>query len=72
MSRAEIPSDHAERALGHLMGTIRRTYDKHEYLAEKKRAFDALAVQLDNIVNPKDNVVPMSRKRRKRHVTGVA
>jgi hypothetical protein len=34
-------------------------YDRHEFHAEKKRAYEALAAQIARIVNPKDNVVPL-------------
>ena len=34
MSRAGVPSDHAERCLGHVLPGIRGTYDRHEYLDE--------------------------------------
>jgi integrase len=57
MSRAGVPSDHAERALGHVLPGIRGTYDRHAYRDEKRRAFDALAAQIDLILNPRDNVV---------------
>ena len=43
MSRAGVCSDHAERCLGHVMGGIRSTYDRHEYAAEKRLAFEKLA-----------------------------
>ena len=59
MSRAGIPSDHAERCLGHVIGGVRGVYDRHEFHAEKKRAYEALAAQIDRIVNPQDNVVPL-------------
>jgi integrase len=58
MSRAGVPSDHAERCLGHVLPGIRGTYDRHEYLLEKKRAFAALAALMERIVNPPpDNVL---------------
>jgi hypothetical protein len=59
MSRAGVPSDHAERALGHVLSGVRKTYDRHEYYAEKQRAFEALAAQIDRIINPQKNVVPL-------------
>ena len=59
MSRAGVPSDHAERCLGHVMAGVRGTYDRHEYLEEKRRAFEALAAQIERIVNPQENVVPL-------------
>ena len=59
MSRAGVSSDHAERCLGHVMSSIRGTYDKHEYRDEKRRAFEALASLVDRIVSPQANVVPL-------------
>ena len=60
MSRAGVSSDHAERCLGHVIGGVRGVYDRHEYVEEKKRAFEALASQIDRIVNPQAaNVVPI-------------
>jgi integrase len=59
MSRAGVPSDHAERCLGHVLTGVRGTYDRHEYHSEKQRAFETLAAQIDRIVNPRENVVPI-------------
>jgi integrase len=59
MSRAGISSDHAERCLGHVIGGVRGVYDRHEFHAEKKHAFEALAALIERIVNPKANVVPL-------------
>ena len=59
MSRAGVPSDHAERCLGHVIGGVRGVYDRHEFHDEKKRAYEALAAQIDRIVNPQANVVPL-------------
>jgi integrase len=59
MSRAGVNADHAERAIGHVIGGIRGIYDRHEFYEEKKRAFEALAAQIERILNPQDNVVPM-------------
>jgi integrase len=63
MSRAGVNADIAERCLGHVIGGVRGIYDRHEYLEEKKRAFEALAAQIERIVNPKPNVVPMRGER---------
>jgi integrase len=62
MSRAGVPTDHAERCLGHAMGGVRGTYDRYAYHAEKKAAFEALAGQIDRIINPQDNIVPIRSK----------
>jgi len=61
MSRASVPADHAERCLGHVIGGVRGTYDRHLYLAEKRHAFAALAALVERIVDPPaDNVVPLA------------
>jgi integrase len=60
MSRAGVPSDHAERCLGHVLPGIRGTYDRHEYLKEKRRAFEVLATLTERIVSPADNVVTLN------------
>jgi integrase len=60
MSRAGVNPDHAERALSHTIGGIRGTYDRHEFYNEKKRAFEALAAQIEMVLNPPaNNVIPM-------------
>jgi integrase len=60
MSRAKVDADHAERCMGHVIGGVRETYDRYEYLDEKRKAFEALASMLDMILNPPaDNVVQM-------------
>ncbi len=50
MSRAKVPTDHAERCLGHVMGGVRGVYDRHEFLAEKRAAFEAVAALVEAIV----------------------
>jgi integrase len=52
MSRAGVAPDIAERCLGHVIGGIRRVYDRFEYLEEKRRAFEALADLVEGIVRP--------------------
>jgi integrase len=61
MSRAKVPTDHAERALGHVMGGVRETYDRYEYLDEKRDAFEKLAAMVNNILNPESNVIALRR-----------
>jgi integrase len=46
MSRAGVPSDHAERCLGHVINGVRGIYDRHEYQTEKAAAFAKLAEQV--------------------------
>jgi integrase len=58
MSRAKVGADHAERCMGHVIGGVRETYDRYEYLDEKRKAFEALAGMVTMILNPPaDNVV---------------
>ena len=52
MSRAKVPSDHAERVMGHVIGGVRETYDRYEYLEEKRDALDKLSALVGEIVNP--------------------
>jgi hypothetical protein len=51
MSRASVPTDHAERVLGHVIGGVRGTYDRYAYLDEKRDALETLARQIDWIVH---------------------
>jgi integrase len=52
MSRAGVNIDIAERCLGHIMPTIRGTYDRHKYLDEIGHALEALAKLIERILNP--------------------
>jgi hypothetical protein len=53
--RAAQPS---ERALGHVIAGVQGTYDRYQYAAEKRQAFEALAAQIARILNPQSNVIP--------------
>jgi integrase len=64
MSRAGVNSDIAERCLGHVIGGVRGTYDRHEYHAEKRKAFEALATLLDRILKPSNNVADLGERRK--------
>ena len=59
LSRAGVNADVAERCLGHVIGGVRGVYDRHEFTDEKRRAFEALAAQIERIANPQENVVPL-------------
>jgi integrase len=52
MSRVGVGVDIAEHCLGHVLPTIRRTYDRYDYLVEKREAFEKLAALVERIVNP--------------------
>jgi integrase len=57
MSRAGVPSDHAEHCLGHVIGGVRGVYDRHQYRDEMLRAYEKLAALISGIVEPRENVV---------------
>jgi integrase len=63
MSRGGVSPDHAERALGHIIGGVRGIYDCYEFLAEKKKAFEALAALLAQILDPTPNVTQIASHR---------
>src|SRR5262249_18398635 len=52
MTRAGVEPDHAERALGHIIPGVRGVYDRHHFRDEKRAAFEALATQVERIINP--------------------
>ncbi len=51
MSRAGVPSDHAERVVRHVMGGVRGIYDRHEFEREKRRALERLSGLIEQIVS---------------------
>jgi integrase len=51
MSRAGVPSDHAEMCLGHTLRGVRATYDRHAYHAEKGAAFERLAALVADVIS---------------------
>ena len=63
MSRAGVSSEHAERVMGHAIGGVEGIYDRHAYADEKAEALAKLANLIDSILNPRDNVVTMAKKR---------
>lgn len=63
MSRAGVPSDIAERVLGHAIGGVRAVYDRHDFLVEKADALEKLAALVDRIINPAENLVPLATKK---------
>jgi hypothetical protein len=46
-----LDSDHAERVLGHVIGGVRETYDRYEYLDEKREALTMLSNFLQEIIS---------------------
>jgi integrase len=67
LARARVPSDVAEMCLGHKPpGLVRRAYDLHDYKKEVGEALEALAGQIELILNPAPNVTQLPEKRRRR------
>jgi integrase len=64
MSRAGVNADVAERSLGHAIPGVRGVYDRHKYLDEMTHAFEALAAEIERIVNPPEGEVIPIRQRR--------
>jgi integrase len=53
------------RVLNHADRTVTGIYDRYEYLAEKRRALDAWATYLGNLIaEPAANIVPLHRQMR--------
>ena len=59
MARAGVLSEHAEQVLGHAIGGVEETYNRHKYEDEKAAALARLANLIESIVHPTDNVVPL-------------
>jgi integrase len=62
LSRAGVSADIAERCLGHSIGGVRGTYDRHRYIDEMRKAFEALASLVEHIVDPQPNIAVMRGK----------
>jgi integrase len=56
LSRANVDADTGERCLGHVIGGVRGTYDRHQYLVQMRHAYESLATLTQHIVHPTDNV----------------
>jgi integrase len=64
LSRTGISADIGERCLGHALPGVRGTYDRHSYLPEMTRAYDALAALIERIANPPGANVTALHKRK--------
>ena len=64
MSRAGVPTDIAERVLGHVIPGVRGVYDRHAYAAEKRGALEKLAALVERILHPTEAVVTFPKQRR--------
>jgi integrase len=57
LSRCGVNADIAERCLGHVIAGVRGVYDRHSFLEEKRAPFEALAAEIERIINPQENVI---------------
>jgi integrase len=70
MSRAGVPDEHAEHALGHKLHGVKKVYDHYDYFREKSDALARVAALIETIVNPPEgNVTVMRRKAKARAST---
>jgi integrase len=65
MSRAGVRPDIAERVMGHAIAGVEGVYDRHAYEDEKADALVRLATLIDAIVQPRENVLPMEKRRKR-------
>jgi integrase len=64
MVRAGVRPDISERVLGHVIAGVEGVYDRHGYVDEKLAALEALAAEIERIVNPPpENVVAFDGRR---------
>ena len=62
-----VPSEIAERVIGHTLKGLHKVYDQHSYLDEKRHALELWAAKLRSIVEPPpDNVLQMPTKKKAR------
>jgi integrase len=65
MARAGVPTDHAERVLGHVIPGMRGVYDRYAYIEEKRLALEKLAALIKRILHPTNAVVTFPKRRRR-------
>jgi hypothetical protein len=63
MARLQANDCIAEHCLGYVLPTIQRTYNRHDYIEEKREAFEKLACLVNPIVSPDPNVLPLKARR---------
>ena len=61
MARAGVPTDHAERVLGHTIGGVRGVYDRFGYREEKLDALERLAELVERILHSSNSAVRGNR-----------
>lgn len=66
MSKLGVITEVAEKVLGHKEQSIVGVYDRHDYEDEKADALERVAAYIDGLINPRDNVVSMPSKPRRK------
>jgi integrase len=61
LARAGVAPHVSERCLGHVIGGVEGTYNRHSYREEMLIAYEKLAMLVQQIVEPQPNVVAMAR-----------
>jgi integrase len=60
MSRAGVTDEHAEHAMGHKLGGVKKIYNRYDYFKEKSDALVRAAALIEFLINPlADNVMPL-------------
>ena len=63
LTKLGVATDVAERVLSHAITGIRKVYDAHDFLQEKRNALERWAVHVAGVVSPQPNkVVKLKRK----------
>lgn len=57
-----VPSHIAERCLNHKLKGVEGIYNRHDYLNERREAFEKLAYILTPIINDMPNVIPLTKQ----------
>ncbi|WP_339012941.1 site-specific integrase [Aeromonas popoffii] len=57
-----VPSHIAERCLNHKLKGVEGIYNRHDYLNERREAFEKLACILTPIINDMPNVIPLTKQ----------
>ena len=66
LSKSGVDLNLSELCLGHARGDLIERYDQHDYVEEMRHAFEALAKQIETIVNPPEGKVTDMAEARKR------
>jgi integrase len=61
LSRAGVSAEVVERTLGHVLPGIQATYNRHRYIDEMAMAYEKLAALIEQIINPKENVIALRK-----------